>query len=55
MMRGTVYMVAPLGSPQAPAGLKEQTRGTRGTEGKMKEKGETCPTSKMRRTGMALG
>lgn len=50
---GTVYMVVLLPSLLALVGLKEQTNGMKGIEGKM-VKGETYPTLRMKRTGMGI-
>lgn len=53
MTRGTVCMEAHLGSLLAPAGLKGRTRGMRGIEGRT-VRGETSPTSRMKKTGMTF-
>lgn len=53
MTHGTVYMVVLLSSLLAPVGIKEQTNGMNGIEGKM-VRGETYPTSRMKRTGMEI-
>lgn len=53
MTHGTVCMVVLLPSLLAPVGLKEQTNGMKGIEGKM-VRGETYPTSRMKRTGMEI-
>lgn len=53
MTPGTVYTVVLLPSLLALVGLKEQTNGTKGIEGKT-VKGETYPTLRTKRTGMEI-
>lgn len=50
---GTVYMLVLLPSLPAPVGLKHQTSGMKGIEGRMAT-GEIYPTSRMKRTGMEI-
>lgn len=50
---GTVYMLVRLPSLLVPVGLKQQTSGMKEIEGRM-VKGETYPTSRMKRTGMEI-
>lgn len=50
---GTVYILVRLPSLLVPVGLKQQTSGMKGIEGRM-VKGEIYPTSRMKRTGMEI-